>query len=153
MVVQTGILIAMQWSEVVDFAQRAGWTTFIGTADAQGAPHVAIVAPGFTDGTVWFATRASSRKYRNLRENPRVAFHWPIDKPNEAPGELAAWGDATILHDSRDARERVWNAQILPYDLGGFWGSPDNPDLVFVEAPLRRALLRGPDLVARVWNA
>lgn len=139
----------MQWSEVVDAATRSGWTTYIGTADAHARPHVAVVAPGFTEGTVWFATRASSRKCRNLRENAEVAFHWPVGN-TAAPGELAAWGIATI-HDTPDARSRLWNAGILPYNLADFFGDPDNPDLVFVEVALRRARLQTRH-AAEVWT-
>lgn len=139
----------MQWDELVDAATRSGWTTYIGTVDARGRPHVAVVAPGFTAGTVWFATRASSRKCRNLRENAEVAFHWPVGN-TDAPGELAAWGSATI-HDTPDARRRLWDAGILPYDPAGFFGAADNPDLVFVEVSLRRARLQTQH-AAEVWT-
>ncbi len=139
----------MQWDDFVDAGQRSGWTTYVGTADAAGHPHVAVVAPGFRDGTVWFATRASSKKCRNLRENAQVAFHWPIGNA-DAPGELAAWGTAT-LHDSREARRHIWGAGILPYDLAAFFGEPDNPDLVFVEVEVRRARLQTAH-AARVWT-
>jgi general stress protein 26 len=141
--------VAMPWSGVVDAATASGWTTYVGTADAAGRPHVAVVAPGFTDGSVWFATRASSKKCRNLRENSAVAFHWPIDG-SEAEGELAAWGTATI-HDGDAERHRLWEAGVLPYDLSGFFGSPDNPDLVFVEVAVRRARLQTRH-EARVWS-
>ncbi|HEX6254890.1 MAG TPA: pyridoxamine 5'-phosphate oxidase family protein [Euzebyales bacterium] len=142
--------VAMPWSAVVEAATASGWTTYVGTADAHGRPHVAVVAPGFADGTVWFATRASSKKCRNLRENSAVAFHWPI-QGSEADGELAAWGTATV-HDGDAERHRLWDARVLPYDLSGFFGSAENPDLVFVEVTLHRARLqtqRG----TRVWSA
>jgi general stress protein 26 len=141
--------VTMPWSAVVDAATASGWTTYVGTADADGRPHVAVVAPGFTDGTVWFATRASSKKCRNLRANAAVAFHWPI-QGSEADGELAAWGTATI-HDGADERHRLWDADVLPYDLSGFFGSADNPDLVFVEVSVRRARLQTQH-EARVWS-
>ncbi|MBW3604544.1 MAG: pyridoxamine 5'-phosphate oxidase family protein [Actinobacteria bacterium] len=88
-------MASITWDEMVDAAQRGGWTTYLGTADGDGRPHVAVVAPGFEHGTIWFATRASSKKCRNLRENTRVAFHWPVGN-SDAPGELAAWGTATM---------------------------------------------------------
>ncbi len=115
-----------------------------------GRPHVAVVAPGFREGAVWFATRASSKKCRNLRENAEVAFHWPVGNA-EAPGELAAWGTATV-HDALPARRRIWAAGILPYDLASFFGEPDNPDLVFVEVLVRRARLQTRD-AKRVWTS
>ena len=135
----------MEWSEVVDAATRSGWTAYVGTADA----HVAVVAPGFTDGTIWFATRASSKKCRNLLENAEIAFHWPVGNTT-APGELAAWGTATI-HDTAEARRQLWDAGVLPYDPAGFFGGADNPDLVFVEVALRRARLQTQQ-AAKVWT-
>lgn len=140
----------MEWAEVVDAARRSGWTTYIGTADAAGRPHVAIVAPGFTDGTVWFATRPSTRKLRNLRVNPEVAFHWPISNP-DAPGELAAWGTATV-HDSDAARRRIWESEVMPYDLAAFFGELAGSDVVFVEVAVRRARLQTQH-AARVWTS
>lgn len=140
----------MEWDEVVDAAQRSGWTVYVGTADAQGRPHVAVVAPGFTDGTVWFATLASSKKCRNLRQNDAVAFHWPVGNA-DAPGELAAWGSATV-HDTDEDRTRIWHAGIMPYDLAGFFGDPGNADLVFVEAAVQRARLQT-QTGRRVWGS
>lgn len=134
---------------MVDAAQRSGWTTYLGTVDARGRPHVALVAPGFSQGTVWFATRASSKKARNLRHSPEVAFHWPVGSTT-APGELAAWGTATV-HDSGEARRRIWDSGVMPYDLAGFFGDPCNPDLVFVEVVVRRARLQTQH-AARVWT-
>lgn len=140
---------AMEWHDVVDAAQRSGWTCYVGTADAAGRPHVAVVAPGFTEGTVWFATLGSSKKCRNLRENHAIAFHWPVGD-TQAPGELAAWGTAT-LHDSDGERRRIWAAGILPYDLAGFFGDPGNADLVFVEVAVMRARLQTQQ-AARIWT-
>lgn len=140
----------MEWERVVDAAQRSGWTTYVGTVDGQGRPHVAVVAPGFSEGTVWFATRTSSRKARNLRHHAEVAFHWPVGNA-DAPGELAAWGTAT-LHDGEEAKRRIWATGVLPYDLASFWGQPGNPDLVFVEVAVRRARLQTQQ-AAEVWTA
>lgn len=142
-------MASLAWDELVDAAQRSGWTTYLGTADDAGRPHVAVVAPGFEDGTIWFATRASSRKCRNLRQNAGAAFHWPVGN-SDAPGELAAWGTARI-HDTDDDRRRLWDASILPYDLAAFFGAPDNPELVFVEVALRRARLQTRH-ESRVWT-
>lgn len=136
------------WDRVVDAAQRSGWTTYVGTVDADGGPHVAVVAPGFSEGTVWFATRASSKKAHNLRGHAGVAFHWPVGS-TDAPGELAAWGTAT-LHDTDEARRRIWSSGVLPYDLASFWGTPENPELVFVEVTVRRARVQTQH-AAEVW--
>ncbi len=140
----------MQWEQFVEAARTISWVTYLGTVDASGHPHVAAVAPGFTDGSLWFATRRDSKKYRNLTVNPGAGFHWPVGS-GSGPGELACWGTAR-LHDSDDERRRLWSSGILPYDLESFWKSPDNPALVFVETTISRARLLGPDFVPRVWR-
>lgn len=134
----------MDWSSFVDAATAINWITYLGTADASGNPHVSVVAPGFSDGSVWFATRPSSKKLRNITENRRVGFHWPVG--GQGLGELAAWGSATI--HSTDEHERIWTSGFFGYDLSQFFGSPDNPDLAFVETTIDRARLMGPDFKA-----
>ena len=140
----------MRWSEFVDAAREISWITYVGTADERGRPHVAAVAPGFSEGVVWFATRASSRKAHNLARNSEVAFHWPVGV-GRGPGELAAWGRAVVHFGDEECR-RIWESGVMSYDLEGFWESPENPDLVFVEAAVRRARLLGPDFVPRIWT-
>lgn len=134
----------MDWSSFVDAATAINWITYLGTADASSNPHVSVVAPGFSDGSVWFATRPSSKKLRNIAENPVVGFHWPVG--GQGPGELAAWGTA-VVHPE-DEHERIWNSGFFGYDLAQFFGSPDNPDLAFVEVTIDRARLMGPDFRA-----
>jgi hypothetical protein len=80
--------------------------------------------------------------------NHAVSFHWPVGN-HDAPGELIAQGK---VFTSATDRSRVWDAGILPYDLSGFWGSPDNPDLVFVEVEADPARLLGPDFVPQRWR-
>lgn len=140
----------MQWSDVQGAARAIGWLAYLGTVDAEGHPHVSVVSPGLEiEGTIWFATRPSSKKARNLRANPAVAFHWPVGGPG--PGELIARGTAAIHAEQQD-RDRLWDAGVVPFDLAGFFGSRDNPDLAFVEVAVDRARLLGPDFVPRVWT-
>ena len=140
----------MDWDAFVEAATQTSWLTYVGTSDREGNPHVAVVAPGFTHGTVWFATRRRSKKCRNLLVNPKVAFHWPVGL-GQGPGELAAWGRAE-LHDSQRERRSLWDSGVMPYDLAQFFQTPDNPDLVFVESPIRRARLLGADFVSDIWT-
>lgn len=134
----------MDWAGFVEAATAINWVTYLGTADGTGRPHVSVVAPGFSEGSVWFATRPASKKLRNIGENPRVGFHWPVG--GQGPGELAAWGTATI--QPTDQHQGIWNAGIFAYDLDQFFGAPDNPDLAFVQVAISRARLIGPDFVA-----
>jgi general stress protein 26 len=138
----------MLWSEFVAGASASSWLTYLGTADAAGHPHVSVVAPGFSDGVIWAATRRSSKKFRNLVENPAIAFHWPV--ASGGPGEMFARGTAT-LRVSADEVAGVWAAGVMPYDLTSFWKGPDDPELAFVETRVERASMIGPDFVTKVW--
>lgn len=140
----------MEWSRFAQAAASNGWYAFLGTADQAGRPHVSVVAPGFGgEGSIWFATRASSKKGRNLSVNSEVGLHWPLRA--DGPGELAAWGTAWLF-TGEDDRHRLWGSGILPYDLAEFFRSPDNPDLAFVEVEVERARLLGPGFVREVWT-
>lgn len=138
------------WEDFTAAATEIKWFAYMATADAAGLPHVAPVAPGFTAGAVWFATRSTSKKWRNVLVNPEVGFHWPVGS-GSGPGELAAWG-RVIPHTGPEERERISGLGIFRYDLAGFFGSIDNPDLVFGEAVIRRARLLGPDHRPKVWT-
>ncbi len=135
-----------------DFVQAArgiNRITYLGTAGVDGRPHVAPVSLGFTEGTIWFATYGTSRKARNIRQNPAVAFHWPVG--DGGPGELFARGTA-VLHDTEEARQRLRAELGLASDLTVFFRSPDNPKLVFVETEVGYASLLGPDFTCDIWR-
>lgn len=140
----------LSWEEFVAAAQACGWTTCVATADERGRPHVAVVAPGFEHGAIWFATRPKTRKALNLRQNAQVALHWPVGNP-DAPGEVWARGRATV-HESLADREGMWESGIMPYDLSGFFGSPENEDHLFVRVEVTTATLLGPDFVKHRWR-
>lgn len=141
----------LAWAEFVAGARACGWVAYVATADSAGRPHVAVVSPGFGhDGTVWFGTRPQTSKAHNLRARSEVAFHWPIGADN-APGECFARGTAR-LHADLEARRRVWDSGVMPYDLTHFFGSPDNSDHLFVEVALTSASILGPDFVRRRWT-
>ncbi len=140
----------LTWQEVADAAETISWITYVATVGKDGRPHVAVVAPGLAEeGRVWFATRRHTQKHRNLVGNGEVSFHWPVTT-GAGPGELFGRGVAR-LHDSEAARRRHWN-RVVPYDMSNFWGSPDNPDLILVEAVMTRVSLTGPEFVRRVWT-
>jgi general stress protein 26 len=134
----------------VEAAASSSWVTYLGTVDARGRPHVSVVAPGFTEGSIWFATRQSSKKFRNLSVDASAAFHWPVGN-QQAPGELVARGTARTYTSASD-RRRLWEAGVLSYDPAGFFGSPDNEDLAFVEVVVASARLLGPDFVAHRYT-
>ena len=139
----------MKWEEFEAAARSISWIAYLGTSDVEGNPHVSVVAPGFGERRLWAATRARSKKVRNLAVNPAVSFHWPVG--GDGPGELIARGVARI-HSDPEARDRIWDAGYMPYDLAAFFESKDNPDLVFLEAEIQRARLLGPDFQADVYQ-
>ncbi len=142
------MLADMDWDEFVSAAQAISWVAYLGTADADGRPHVSAVAPGFSPGTLWIATRPGSKKFRNLRENRSVAFYWPVG--TEGPGELAAWGAATV-RESDDDKNEIWDAGHFPFTLSQFFGAKEQADVAFGEVAISRARLLGPNFVAKVW--
>ena len=143
------MLRAMDWDEFVSAAQAISWVAYLGTADGEGRPHVSAVAPGFSFGTMWVATRPASRKFRNLRENGSVAFYWPVG--SDGPGELAAWGNARVRETAVEIDE-IWEAGHFPFDLARFFGPKETAHVAFAEIAVSRARLLGPDFVASIWQ-
>lgn len=113
----------MTWDEITALIAGAG-PAHVATADASGAPHVAIVAPAVEGDGLWFMTRRSSAKAADLLANPRLSLMW---EGNSA--ETYLWGTVEVV-DDLETRERVWHAGLFPYDPAGFFGSADNPDVV-----------------------
>jgi general stress protein 26 len=139
----------MDWPSFVNAASSLSWVAYFGTADRDGRPHVSAVSPGFSPETMWVATRPASKKARNVAVNPNVAFHWPVGV--EGPGELVAFGTATI-HLDRRAVTRIWNAGHMTFDLESFFGPRDEADVAFIEIAVGRARLLGPDFRPSVWE-
>jgi len=78
----------------------------LATADADGAPHVVGINYQFVSGHFYFGTGGSSKKVRNIRQNPRVAVFIPVRKyPMGPPYSIQFQGTATVL--SRDDPEIV----------------------------------------------
>ena len=118
----------------------------VATASADGAPHVAVVAPVLESDVLWIFTMRSSRKARNLAANPRMSLMW-------RPGsEIYLTADAELV-DAADDKARLWARTDLPFNPAGFFGSPDNPDFVLVRVTPRRAVVMGPPAGRAVWSA
>lgn len=141
----------LSWDEFTAGARACGWIAYVATADEVGRPHVAVVSPGYgPQGLMWFGTRPSSIKVRNLRSRSDVAFHWPVGS-GAAPGECFARGRAT-LHEGFEERQRVWDSGVMPYDLSRFFGSPEDEIHLFVEVAVSSASILGPDFLRRRWR-
>lgn len=141
---RTGI----SWDDVRAACQALADGAFLATVQADGRPHVAWVGIGFGPRTMWTATYRSSQKARNLRHRRDVALHWP-----ERPDRLVFGRARARLVDDADEQRRLWDEQVLPYDQVAFYGTADNPELLFVElVPTRFSVHDGdPAVPPRRW--
>ena len=136
----------MEWSDV---AAHLTGQAHIATVRPDGSPHVARVWPAVDGQTIWIGTRASSGKARNLRANPGAALMF------EPAGEAYISGDAQVVSDLA-TKQRIWDSEIFPYPLAGFFGSADNDDFVLLKLTPRRAIVmtQGESGIRRdTWHA
>lgn len=84
-------------------------------------PRVRTVSPIVEDDmSIWITTRSTSRKVKQLRENPKICLAF-VEPPD---GDRAAvvTGEALIIPDM-EKRKRVWS--LAPFDL--YEHFPDGP--------------------------
>lgn len=124
-------MAAIEWSELV--AHLTGFA-HLATVDGDGEPHVSKVAPAIDGETILIATRASSRKARNVAATGQAAVMW------EPAAEAYVHAAAEII-DGLDEKRRLWDAGLFAFPLEGFFGSPDNDDFVFLRLTPTRATL------------
>ncbi|HUA13468.1 MAG TPA: pyridoxamine 5'-phosphate oxidase family protein [Candidatus Sulfotelmatobacter sp.] len=73
----------------------------VSTVDPSGAPEAAVVGFGQTkDLELVFGTENTSRKYKNIMGNPRVAF-------------VIGWSDATVQYEGTARELSVEELQII----------------------------------------
>jgi general stress protein 26 len=126
--------MTISWDEVAAHIRQAG-PAHLATATRDRRPHVSTVMTAVEGDLLWFATRVSSAKASNVRENPQVALMW------QPRAEVYVRGEADLI-DDRAEKARVW--ELLPYDPAGFWGSPDNEDWVLVRVRPDSAVVLNP---------
>jgi general stress protein 26 len=94
---------------------------YLSTCDGDQA-RGRIVSPVVEDDmSIWVTTRSTSRKVKQLRENPKICLAF-VELPD---GDKSATviGEARIIQDIRKKR-RVW--KLAPFDL--YEHFPDGPD-------------------------
>ena len=141
--------VPMEWEEFVSACTSLGEGMFIATVQTDSRPHLAWVMPGWADGRLWFATFRNSQKAVNLRSATEVALHWPT-----RPDAIAfCRAKARLVDDSAEA-SRLWDSGILPYELGAFFSSREDPLLLFVELTPSAASLSSldPTVPRRRWE-
>jgi general stress protein 26 len=139
----------MRWGEVVEVCRAIAPGAFLATTGADGRPHVAWVGLAFGDTDLAMATHRRTQKARNLHANRQVALHWPLGNHPQ----VFVRAEARLLEDPADIATR-WAAGGFPYDLAAFFGSPDNPELLFaVLAPSRASVQRALGQPPEIWRA
>ena len=120
----------LDWNHVREACTALADGAYLATTRHDGHPHVAWVGIGFDPDAerLWTATYRSSQKAKNLRHDRRVALHWP-----ERPDRLIFMRGAARLVDDPAERRALWSREVLPYDQEQFYGSADNPELLYVE--------------------
>jgi len=98
-------------------------------------PRVRTVSPIVEDDmSMWVTTRSTSRKVKQLRENPKICLAF-VEPPD---GDKAATviGEAQIIPDMEKKR-RVWS--LAPFDLyEHFPNGPDSSDFCVLRVLIKR---------------
>jgi general stress protein 26 len=85
-------------------------------------PRVRIVSPVVEDDmSIWVTTRSTSRKIKQLRENPKICLAFV--EPPDGDKSVTIIGEALMIPDIEKKR-RVW--KLAPFDL--YEHFPDGPD-------------------------
>jgi general stress protein 26 len=98
-------------------------------------PRVRTVSPIVEDDmSIWVTTRSTSRKVKQLRENPKICLSF-VEPPD---GDKAAIviGEARIIPDI-EKKKRVW--KLAPFDLyEHFPNGPESDDFCILKIAIKR---------------
>jgi general stress protein 26 len=98
-------------------------------------PRVRTVSPVVEDDTpIWVTTRSTSRKVKQLRENPKICLAFV--EPPDGDKAVTIIGEAQIIPDL-EKRRRLW--KLAPFDLyEHFPGGPDSDDFCLLKVTVKR---------------
>jgi general stress protein 26 len=136
----------VRWTDLVPHLTG---TAHLATVSADGQPHVAKVAPAVDGDVVWIATRASSKKARNVAETGRAAIMW------EPRAEVYVAAAVDVVDDLA-TRRRIWDSGLFAFPLATFFGTADDDDFVLLRLTPRSATLLSQDasgLRRDTWRA
>ncbi|GAA4093228.1 pyridoxamine 5'-phosphate oxidase family protein [Nonomuraea soli] len=152
----------MNFSEIEEdfnaYVGRTNYATMV-TVDNKGRPRTRVLIPVWEtvegEPLGWLATYRTPVKAAHIAGNPHVNFSYLGRGLNSvAIDAVAGWVD------DRETKAHVWGLyeRTSPlgagYPLGNFWRSPDDPKLhVMRLEPWRIQLVRGSDLLSRIWKA
>ena len=107
--------------KIVSIMKDNSLHTYLATCDGD-QPRVRTVSPIVEDDmSIWVTTRSTSRKVKQLRENPKICLAL-VERP-DGDKAVTIIGEALIIPDIRKKR-RVW--KLAPFDL--YEHFPDGPD-------------------------
>jgi len=107
--------------KIVDIMKECCLFAFLATSDGD-QPQVRPVSPIVEDDlSVWVATFASSRKVKQINQNPKICLSF-VQHPS---GEKSAMiiGEAKVTEDM-EQKKRVW--KLAPYDISQHF--PEGPE-------------------------
>jgi len=107
--------------QIVSIMKDNSLHAYLATCDGD-QPRVRPVSPIVEgDMSIWVTTRSTSRKVKQLRENPKICLAF-VELPD---GDKAATviGEARVIQNIQKKR-RVW--KLAPFDL--YEHFPDGPD-------------------------
>jgi len=107
--------------QIVSIMKDNSLHAYLATCDGD-QPRVRPVSPIVEDDmSIWVTTRSTSRKVKQLRENPKICLAF-VELP-DGDKAVTIIGEALIIPDIRKKR-RVW--RLAPFDL--YEHFPDGPD-------------------------
>lgn len=98
-------------------------------------PRVRTVSPVVEDDmSIWVTTRSTSRKVKQLRQNPKICLAFV--EPPGGDKAVTVIGEALIISDIQKKR-RVW--KLAPFDLYEYWpNGPDSDDFCLLKIVIKR---------------
>lgn len=132
-------------------SRRYGPFAYIATAGTDGEPHLAPVAVNWIDESLAAFVLSSSRKVRNVKQNPRATVHFAVGE-STTWDSCIVWGDARLV-DTTAGRSELWDR--MGYDLRAFEpGGPESDDHLFLLIePVRATILRSYGMAGReTWR-
>ena len=115
--------------KIVSIMKDNSLHAYLATCDGD-QPRVRIVSPVVEDDmSIWVTTRSTSRKVKQLGENPKICLAFV--EPPEGEKSVTVIGEAQIIPDL-EKRRRVW--KLAPFDLyEHFPKGPDSDDFCLLK--------------------
>ncbi len=95
----------------------------IATASRDAVPHAVAIWFIFHEGAIYFATDENSKKLRNLKENPKIAFVVD-DEIWDRPHSLMIFGRTEVLFPGTAEFDRIFELLCVRYPPERDYESP-----------------------------